>query len=468
MSATLAKGQNGPLATNDVVVSIQLTAPADLSALLVTERGKVRTDADFVFFNQPSGPGVNLQPGPAGQPASLAVSLNSVPADIAQIRAVITLDDANSNFGRFPAPTAIVSDAAGNRLFEYQIEGLSTESIVIALEVYRRQGSWKVRAVGQGYAGGFAALVTDHGVTVDDSPAQPTQQAQPAPPPPPAAPVQQPPAYPTQPAPNYPPPPTTPAYPAQQAAPTGGYPPPGPGYPPQGPGYPPPPGPGGYPPPAQGGYPPPGQPVPPQQPPAEVSLSKDRPVSLVKGQRVTLRKEGGAALTFVKMGLGWDPVKNRGMFGNRTVDVDLDASVVMFADTNPVDVAYYGQLTSKDGSIRHQGDNLTGEGEGDDEVILVDLTRIPAHVSTLVFIVTSYKGHTFEQIQNAFCRLVDGTNNAELARYTLAGGMPFTAMAMAKVFRVGNDWKLQAIGEGFAAKHPGEAVPHLGRFLQHG
>lgn len=457
MSATLAKGQNGPLATNDVVVSIQLTAPADLSALLVTEQGKVRSDADFVFFNQPSGPGVNLQPAPTGQPASLAVSLNSVPPDIAQIRAVITLDDPNSNFGRFPAPTAIVSDAAGNRLYEYQIEGLNTESIVIALELYRRQGSWKVRAVGQGYAGGFAALVTDHGVTVDDSSAQSAQPAPQAAPPPPAYPTQPPPAQPQ----SYPPP-AAPAYPAQQGAPAGGFPPPAPGYPP-------PPGPGGYPPPGPG-YPPAGQPVPPQppQPPAEVSLSKDRPVSLVKGQRVTLRKEGGAALTFVKMGLGWDPVKNRGMFGNRTVDVDLDASVVMFADTNPVDVAYYGQLTSKDGSIRHQGDNLTGEGEGDDEVILVDLTRIPAHVSTLVFIVTSYKGHTFEQVQNAFCRLVDGTNNAELARYTLAGGMPFTALAMAKVFRMGNDWKMQALGEGFPAKHPGEAVPHLGRFLQHG
>ncbi|MGW4089768.1 TerD family protein [Nocardia sp. NPDC004750] len=470
MSATLAKGQNGPLATNDVVISVQLTAPADLSALLVTERGKVRSDADFVFFNQPSGPGVNLQPAPAGQPASLAVSLNAVPADIDQIRAVITLDDANSNFGRFPAPTAIVSDAAGNQLYAYRIDGLNTESIVIALELYRRQGAWKVRAVGQGYAGGFAALVTDHGVTVDDAPAQPAQAPQAPPPPPP----QQPPA---QQQPNYPPP-TTPAYPTQQQAPqyapTGGYPPPGPGYPPPGPGQPPqgapgypPPGPGYPPPPAPGpGYPPPGQPPQPQQP-AEVSLSKDRPVSLVKGQRVTLRKEG-TALTFVKMGLGWDPVRSRGMFGNRTVDIDLDASVIMFADMNPVDVAYYGQLTSKDGSIRHQGDNLTGEGEGDDEVILVDLTRVPAHVSTLLFIVTSYKGHTFEQVQNAFCRLVDGTNNGELARYTLAGGMPFTAMAMAKLYRVGNDWKLQALGEGFQAKHPGEAVPQLGRFLVNG
>lgn len=423
LSATLAKGQNGPLATNDVVISIQLTAPADLSALLVTELGKVRSDADFVFFNQPTGPGVNLQPAGAGQSASLAVSLNSVPADIDQIRAVITLDDASSNFGRFPAPTAIVSDAAGNQLFAYQIDGLNTESIVIALELYRRQGSWKVRAVGQGYAGGFAALVTDHGVSVEDSP-QPAPAAQQAPPPPTA------PAYPTQP------------------PPAASYPPPGP---------------------ATGGYPPP--PAPPAAPPqssGEVSLSKDRPVSLQKGQKVTLRKEGGAALTFVKMGLGWDPIRKGGMFGSRTVDIDLDASVCLFADTTFADVAYYGQLTSKDGSIRHQGDNLTGEGEGDDEVILVDLTRIPAHISTLVFIVTSYKGHTFEQVQNAFCRLVDGTNNAELARYTLAGGMAFTAMAMAKVYRVGNDWKMQALGEGFQAKHPGEAVPQLGRFLSAG
>ncbi|MFD0360540.1 TerD family protein [Nocardia sp. GCM10030253] len=433
MSATLAKGQNGPLATNDVVISIQLTAPADLSALLVTERGKVRSDADFVFFNQPNGPGVNLQPAPSGQPASLAVSLNAVPADIDQIRAVITLDDASSSFGRFPAPTAVVSDSAGNRLYEYQVDGLQSESIVIALELYRRQGSWKVRAVGQGYAGGFAALVTDHGVTVDEAPAAAPQAAAPVPPPPP---------------------PTTPAYPAQPApqyAPTQAAPP--------GPGYPPPPGPG------QGYPPPPTQQAVPQQPPAEISLSKDRPVSLQKGQRVTLRKEGGAALTFVKMGLGWDPVQTRGMFGSRTVDVDLDASVAMFADANLVDVAYYGQLTSKDGSVRHQGDNLTGEGEGDDEMILVDLTRIPAHVSTLLFMVTSYKGHTFEQVQNAFCRLVDGANNAELARYTMAGGMRFTAMAMAKVYRVGSDWKMQALGEGFQAKHPGEAVPQLGRFL---
>ncbi|MGV9866514.1 TerD family protein [Rhodococcus koreensis] len=409
MSTPLAKGQNGPLSVDDVIVSLELTAAADLSALLVTDAGKVRSDADFVFFNQPSGPGVQLVPGAPGQAASLKVSFGAVPADIAQVRAVITLDDATSNFGRSAPPTARVADVAGNALYEYRIDGLNSESIVIALELYRRQGAWKVRAVGQGYAGGFAALVTDHGVSVDDAPA------------PAAAPVQ------------------PPAPPAPAAA---------------------------YPPPAAAPVAPPAPPAPPAPAaPAEVSLTKSRPVSLSKGQKVTLRKDGGVALTYIQMGLGWDPIEKRGMFGNRSANVDLDASAVLFADNNMVDVAYYGQLTSKDGSIRHQGDNLTGEGAGDDEVVLVDLTRIPPHVSTIVFIVTSYRGHTFEQVKNAFCRLVDTTSNAELARFTLQGGMPFTGMVMAKVYRVGGEWKLQAIGEGIQAKHAGEAAPQLGRFL---
>ncbi|SEB89562.1 Stress response protein SCP2 [Rhodococcus pyridinivorans] len=403
MPTPLSKGQNGPLTASDVVVSLELTTPADLSALLVKADGKVRSDADFVFFNQPTGPGVRLVSGAPGQAASLAVSLAQVPADIDQVRAVITLDDASSSFGRFAPPTARVSDSAGTVLYEYRIDGLSTESIVIALELYRRQGAWKVRAVGQGYAGGFAALVTDHGVSVDDAPAQPAAAPQPvAPTPAPAPPVQQ--------------------------------------------------------------TPPPAQQTPPAQP-AEVSLTKNRPVSLVKGQKVTLRKDGGVALTFLRMGLGWDPVEKRGLFGNRSADIDLDASAVMFADNQIADVVYYGQLQSKDGSIQHQGDNLTGAGEGDDEVMLVDLTRVPAHVTTVMFIVTSYKGHTFEQVQNAFCRLVDGTIDTELARYTLQGGMPFTGMVMAKVYRQGSEWKLQAIGEGMQAKHPGEAAPQLGRFL---
>lgn len=192
---------------------------------------------------------------------------------------------------------------------------------------------------------------------------------------------------------------------------------------------------------------------------------KGRTVNLLKGQRVSLRKDDGVALTQVRMGLGWDPIR-RGLFGGRTPEVDLDASAVLFADHQVADVCYYGQLSSKDGSIRHNGDNRTGEGDGDDEVISVDLTRIPAHISTILFIVTSYKGHTFDQLSNAFCRLVDATVNAELARYTLDGGnLRCTGMVMAKMFRSGAEWKLAAIGEGMQAKHPGEAVPQLARFL---
>ncbi|WP_433567077.1 TerD family protein [Nocardia sp. CA-151230] len=161
----LIKGQNMPLHSPDLVVVVRTSAASDLSALLVTAAGRVRSDADFVFYNQPHAPGADLVAG------ALRISLAQVPAGIDQIRTVITLDDQRTSFGQFPAPIATVTDHAGNVLCEYRIDQLGPESVVIALEVYRRDTEWKVRAVGQGYAGGFAALVTDHGVTVDDSPA---------------------------------------------------------------------------------------------------------------------------------------------------------------------------------------------------------------------------------------------------------------------------------------------------------
>ncbi|GAB2677096.1 vWA domain-containing protein [Nocardia goodfellowii] len=165
MSNVLRKGQNAPLATSRVVVSVRTDAATDLSALLVIASGKARSDADFVFFNQPAAPGVELRAGPS---AALDVSLDEVPADIAQVRAVLTSADAGATFGQFGAPAVTVEDAAGNVLYDYRIEGLGAESVVIALEFYRRDPGWKVRAVGQGYAGGFADFVTDHGISVDD------------------------------------------------------------------------------------------------------------------------------------------------------------------------------------------------------------------------------------------------------------------------------------------------------------
>jgi stress response protein SCP2 len=168
VGTSLVKGQNGALAVPNVVVSVRSAAAVDVSALLVNQAGRVRTDADFVFFNQPNAPGVELRPG---TPASLAISAAAIPAEIAQIRVVITLDDVRATFGQFAPPIATVADGSGNSLYEYVIDGLRDESVVIALELYRRNSEWKVRAVGQGYAGGFAALVTDHGVSVDEEPA---------------------------------------------------------------------------------------------------------------------------------------------------------------------------------------------------------------------------------------------------------------------------------------------------------
>ncbi len=438
---TLVKGQNAPLGASSIVVTVELAAPADLSALLVTAGGKVRSDADFIFFNQPDGPGVHCRQPEPGRPWRIDLDLPQIPATIEAVRVVVTLEDAGARFGSLPAPVATVSDPAGQPLVRYEATGLSSESIVIAIEVYRRGVDWKVRAVGQGYAGGLADLIADHGVSVDDpGPAAP--QAPPAAVPPP---VTAPPVT--------PPPVTPPPAPSPPVAPAAAYPPP--------PAFPPPPV----------GVPQPDAVlptalVPPTRTTGEVSLVKGRSVSLQKGQRVSLRKEDGVALTTVRMGLGWDPIKKKGMFGGgREVDIDLDASALLFTGAQVVDVVFFNSLRSKDGSVRHLGDNLTGEGEGDDESIVVDLRTVAAQVTGILFVVTSYRGQTFEQVANAFCRLVDQTNNGELARYTLGGGQPFTGMVMAKVFRDSGNWKLQAIGEGIQARTPIDAISKIGRFL---
>ncbi|EFG06244.1 tellurium resistance protein TerZ [Streptomyces clavuligerus] len=160
-------------------------------------------------------------------------------------------------------------------------------------------------------------------------------------------------------------------------------------------------------------------------------------VNMTKGQAISLRKSDGATLTAVRMGLGWQAAPRRGLFGSRTKEIDLDASAVLFADKQPVDVVFFRHLVSDDGSVRHTGDNLVGGAGsgGDDEAILVDLGRVPVHVDQIVFTVNSFTGQTFQEVQNAFCRIVDETNGEEMARYTLDGGGHYTAQIMAKVHR---------------------------------
>jgi tellurium resistance protein TerZ len=170
-------------------------------------------------------------------------------------------------------------------------------------------------------------------------------------------------------------------------------------------------------------------------------------VSLVKGQSVSLVKSGGGTLSRVRMGLGWDAMKKKGMFGSKSQSIDLDASCLAFnASGALVDQVWFQQLASKDGSIQHTGDNLTGKGDGDDESIIVDLTRLPTTITTLVFVVNSFTGQNFSQIENAYCRIVDTLTEAELARYELTGSGTHNAQVMAKVTRDGAGWTMTAIG----------------------
>ena len=171
-------------------------------------------------------------------------------------------------------------------------------------------------------------------------------------------------------------------------------------------------------------------------------------VSLSKGQKVSLEKRGGGSLSRVRMGLGWDAAKKKGLFGSRRQTIDLDASALLFdAAGNLVDQVWFRQLNSQDGSVHHTGDNLTGAGEGDDESIQVDLSRLPAAVNTMVFTVNSFTGQNFSQIENAYCRLLDETaGDAELARYDLTGSGSHTAQIMAKVSRDGAGWSMTALG----------------------
>jgi len=190
-------------------------------------------------------------------------------------------------------------------------------------------------------------------------------------------------------------------------------------------------------------------------------------VNMTKGQQVSLTKSGGGTLTKVRMGLGWDAIKKRGMFGGvKSQSIDLDASCLLFdASGNLVDQVWFQQLNSADGSVRHTGDNLTGAGDGDDESVIVDLSRVPSTVKTLVFTVNSFTGQDFSQIENAYCRLVDETNEVEIAKFSLTGSGRHTAQLMAKVTREGQGWGMTAIGAAASGRTFRDLIPAIAAHL---
>jgi tellurium resistance protein TerD len=194
-------------------------------------------------------------------------------------------------------------------------------------------------------------------------------------------------------------------------------------------------------------------------------------INLQKGQRISLSKEA-PGLTKLMCGLGWDVAKRSGggIFGafSNTQNYDLDASVICLdlngQVNNIADVIYFSNLSHPSGAITHLGDNLTGAGEGDDEQILVDLAQMPTDIAKLVFTVNIYeciaRKQDFGQVQNAFVRLVNISNNKELARYNLSGqeykGM--TGMIMAEIYKHNDEWKMAAIGKGIGVNGLGELV----------
>ncbi|ROQ98681.1 stress response protein SCP2 [Streptomyces sp. 2132.2] len=395
----MTPGSNLPLDTVRVTVDVAAPVRLDVSGLLLAANGKVRSDADFIFYNQPSGPGVSYRSGGGAAPDSITVDTGALPPGIERIVVTASPDAAGQTFQGIE-PTATVRHAeSGAVIASFTPPQLGTETALVVVEVYQRGGVWKVRAVGQGYANGLAGIATDFGVSVDEEPAAPPAAAAPQAPAAPApsswpsAPPASAPAAATPPAPSAPPATAPAASPA--AAPGTG----------------------------------------------KINLDKGR-VSLQKNQTVSLVKNGRPLLSQVKMGLGWEPA-----FRGR--DIDLDASVIAYGpQRNHIDSCYFGKLSILNGAIKHSGDNLTGEGAGDDEVIVVDLGRLPAEATGLVFTVNSFSGQKFSEVAKAYCRLIDAASGEELVRFDLTGAEPQTGVMMAKLIRqFSGEWEMTAIGE---------------------
>ena len=176
-------------------------------------------------------------------------------------------------------------------------------------------------------------------------------------------------------------------------------------------------------------------------------------VSLSKGGNVSLTK-AAPNLTAVTVGLGWDVRTTTG------TDFDLDASALLTNAegkvTNDGNFVFFNNLKSVDGSVEHTGDNLTGEGEGDDEQIKVNLAGVAAEVDKIVFPVSIHEGESrsqsFGQVRNAFIRVVNQADSNELARYDLSeDASTETAMVFGELYRNGAEWKFRAVGQGYAS-----------------
>ncbi len=185
-------------------------------------------------------------------------------------------------------------------------------------------------------------------------------------------------------------------------------------------------------------------------------------INLQKGQRISLEKQG-QNIEKVCVGVNWGAIKKKGLFGTKTEAVDLDASVGLFDATKKlVDIVYFRQLRSKCGSIKHSGDDLIGDieknDEVDNEVINVDLTKVPSHIEQIVFVLNSFRGQDFADIPYASIRIYEWTPQKVeqiLAKFEIANNEAFkgnVSMVMGKLYRYQQQWKFTAFGEPTADK----------------
>jgi len=274
----LTPGANAHLPAGDLAVLIRHGVipgtEIDVSAFLVTGNGKVRSDADMCFYGQPSvaGGAVTLQ-GAGGGETRFAVSPGRIPTAVDKVILTATIHENRAPFGRLPT---ISLEVSGVRC-RIPCAGM-TETALILVELYQRNGAWKVRIVGHGFNGGLAALATHLGVEIAE----------------------------TDPAPA------------------------------------------------------PEEPV--RTPERAEPVVERRPISLRKGQTLSLEKMGGPRLKQVCMGLGWDPADD---YEGEDGSIDLDASVIIFErHKQEIESVTFYNLCSDDGAIRHAGDNLTGDGGG--------------------------------------------------------------------------------------------------------
>lgn len=192
-------------------------------------------------------------------------------------------------------------------------------------------------------------------------------------------------------------------------------------------------------------------------------------IVLEKGQKINLEKSNGETLTNFCVGVNWGMIIKKGLFGQKKIAVDLDASCALFdADKKNLDVVYFGQLQSKNGAIVHSGDDLVGDQDGDDgldnEIISVDLSKIPSQVHQIAFFLYSFKHQDFASIPFASIRLYEGTPervSKVVATYDIATGSNFAghvSMVMGKLYKRNGNWKFSAIGEPTKDKNLQETI----------